>query len=156
MANRRIEMHQYRQVIHCMRQGQSDRTIANSKLIGRTKCATIRSIADQEGWLGTGPLPDDDQLAALFSGVRTPNQNQPPLTQPFEEKIKQWVEEGVQGTTIYGALVSQFGFTGSYSSVRRQVRRIRGTSPKATCILDFAPVEFHIKWTEISSLFGTN
>jgi transposase len=141
MANRRIEMHQYRQVIHCMRQGQSDRTIANSKLIGRTKCATIRSIADQEGWLGTGPLPDDDQLAALFSGVRTPNQNQPPLTQPFEEKIKQWVEEGVQGTTIYGALVSQFGFTGSYSSVRRQVRRIRGTSPKATCILDFAPGE---------------
>ncbi len=40
MANRRIEMHQYRQVIHRMRPGQRDRAIARSKLIGRTKKST--------------------------------------------------------------------------------------------------------------------
>ena len=35
MANRRIEMHQYRQVIHRMRQGQSDRAIAKSQADGQ-------------------------------------------------------------------------------------------------------------------------
>ena len=66
MANRRIEMYHYRQVIHRMRQGQSDRAIARSKLIGRTKCAAVRAVAAQKGWLDSGPLPDDEQLAAVF------------------------------------------------------------------------------------------
>jgi len=139
MANRRIEMHQYRQVIHRLRLGQSDRAIAKTKLIGRAKCAVLRSIATRKGWLDSGPLPDDQQLAALFEAIRTSKENQQPLPQPYEDKIKQWIEDGIQGTTIYEALVTQFGFTGSYSSVRRRVRKIRATSPKATCMLDFAP-----------------
>ena len=39
MANRRFEMYQYRQVIHRMRMGETDRAIARSKLMGRLKCA---------------------------------------------------------------------------------------------------------------------
>ena len=141
MANRRIEMHQYRQVIHRMRLGQSDRAIAKSKLIGRTKCGTVRAVAAQKGWLDKGLLPDDEQLAAVFEISRTADQSQASVTGPHEGKIKQWVEQGIQATTIYQALVSQFGFTGSYSSVRRRVRKIRGASPKATCMLHFAPGE---------------
>ena len=141
MANRRIEMHHYRQVIHRMRLGQSDRAIARSKLIGRTKCAAVRVVAAQKGWLDNGPLPDDAQLAVVFEVDRTSNQNQPSLIQPHEEKVKQWVEQGIQATTIYEALVTQFGFAGSYSSVRRRVRKIRAAAPKATCVLDFAPAE---------------
>jgi len=139
MANRRIEMHQYRQVIHRMRQGQSDRAIAKTKLIGRHKCAVVRSIANEKGWLDNGPLPDDHQLAALFGNKRTQEQNHQPLTQPYEDKIKKWVEDGIQATTIYEALVTQFGFKGSYSSVRRRVRKIRNKNPKATCMLEFSP-----------------
>lgn len=75
MANRRIEMHQYRQVIHRMRLGQSDRAIARSKLIGRTKCAAVREVAVQKGWLASGPLPDDEQLAKVFDVERSPGQN---------------------------------------------------------------------------------
>lgn len=141
MANRRIEMHQYRQVIHRMRLGQSDRAIAKSKLIGRTKCAAVRAVAAQKGWLDSGALPADEQLAAVFEVDRNCNPNQPSLTQPHEQRIKQWVQEGIQATTIYEALVTQFGFTGSYSSVRRRVRKLRAVPPKATCVLDFAPGE---------------
>lgn len=139
MANRRIEMHHYRQVIHRMRLGQSDRAIAKSKLIGRTKCAAVRAVAARKGWLDSGPLPDDAQLAAVFEVDKSSNQNQPSLIQPHEKKVKQWVEQGIQATTIYEALVTQFGFAGSYSSVRRRVRKIRAAAPKATCMLDFAP-----------------
>ena len=35
MANRRFEMYQYRQIIHRMRMGQTDRAIARSKLMVR-------------------------------------------------------------------------------------------------------------------------
>jgi len=37
--------------------------------------------------------------------------------------------------------VDQFGFTGSYSSVRRLVQRLNLREPAATCVLDFAPGE---------------
>ena len=141
MANRRIEMHHYRQVIHRMRLGQSDRAIAKSKLIGRTKCAAVRAVAAAKGWLESGPLPDDEQLTAVLAVDRAANHQQASLTLAHDENIRQWVQEGVQATTIYEALVTRFGFTGSYSSVRRRVRKIRGTAPKASCMLDFAPGE---------------
>jgi transposase len=141
MANRRIEMHEYRQVIHRMRQGQSDRAIAKAKLMGRLKCAWVRSVAQEKGWLENGPLPDDQQLSKIFSTPKTPNPTQTSLTEPHERKIKTWVKQGVQATTIYQALVDQFGFPGSYSSVRRKVRKIRAKTPKASCVLDFAPGE---------------
>jgi transposase len=134
-------MYQYRQVIHRMRQGQSDRAIAKSKLIGRVKCAVVRSIAQARGWLGDGPLPDDAQLAKLFETSKRSNPTQISLTAPHAERIEKWVAQGIQATTIYQALVEQFGFTGSYSSVRRKVQKIRGRSPKASCVLDFAPGE---------------
>ena len=68
MANRRFEMFQYRQVIHRMRMGQSDRAIAKSGLMGRLKCALVRAIAEKRAWLSTEvPLPDDTELATVFS-----------------------------------------------------------------------------------------
>jgi transposase len=141
MANRRFEMYQFRQVIHCMRQGQSDRAIAKTKLMGRTKCAFVRCIASENGWLDNGPLPSDDQLAAIFDVPKKKNSTQASLTQPHEKRITKWIGQGVQATTIYRALVEQFGFAGSYSSVRRKVRKIRARTPKASCVLHFAPGE---------------
>jgi len=141
MANRRIEMHEYRQVIHRMRQGQSDRAIAKSRLMGRLKCAWVRSIAQENGWLGDGPLPSDQQLSKIVQTPKPSNPTQISLAHPHEKRIKAWVNQGVQVTTIFQTLVEQFGFTGSYSSVRRKVQKIRDKSPKASCILDFAPGE---------------
>jgi hypothetical protein len=60
MANRRFEMYEYRQVIFRMRMGQSDRTIAKSGLMGRLKCAQVRVIAEQNGWLEPVSLPEDE------------------------------------------------------------------------------------------------
>lgn len=70
MANRRIEMFQYRHVIHRMRMGDSDRTIAKSGLMGRTKCGVVRMVAQQKGWLAAEPLPDDELLATVFESDR--------------------------------------------------------------------------------------
>ena len=141
MANRRFEMYEYRHVIHRMRMGQSDRAIAKSKLMGRLKCALVRAVAEGKGWLGDVPLPDDRELAEVFDSPKGTNPTRQSLSLAHEEQIKQWISQGIWMTTIYRALVDRFGFTGSYSSVRRLVRKLRAQSPKATCILDFAPGE---------------
>lgn len=141
MANRRFEMYEYRQVLVRMRLGDSDREIARSRLMGRTKSATLRATATEHGWLDPDrPLPDD---AALADVLAKPTKGGGPAStvEPFREQILAWREAGIQGTTIYDALVRNHGFGGSYSAVRRFLQGIDQRTPKATVILDFAPGE---------------
>ena len=63
------------------------------------------------------------------------------MSQPFVDKIRQWVGKGLRATVIYRVLTEQFGFAGSYSSVRRMVRHVKPQTPAASCVLDFAPGE---------------
>ena len=142
MANRRFEMFQYRQVIHRMRMGQSDRAIAKSGLMGRLKCGFVRAIAEKHAWLSAEvPLPDDTELATVFATEVVPNPTHQSLSLPYEEQIQKWSEEGICWSTIHQTLVDQFGFRGSYSSVRRLAQKLRRNNPQVTCILDFAPGE---------------
>ena len=137
-------MYEYRQVIHRMRMGESDRSIAGARLMGRIKCGQVRTIARRRGWLDRGtPLPDDEVLVEAFERKqeRDDNPTHQSLSREYEEQIRKWVEGNVCMTTIHQALVDQFGFTGSYSSVRRLVRRLDLRKPQATCVLDFAPGE---------------
>jgi hypothetical protein len=60
-------MYDYRQIIHRIRTGQTDREIARTKIIGRAKCGQIRAIAQSQGWLASeSPLPDDAVLSEVF------------------------------------------------------------------------------------------
>jgi hypothetical protein len=122
--------------------GESDRAIAKMKLIGRVKSGQVRTIAERNGWFGKVPLPDDEELAAIFE--QKPHGDNPThqsLSRTYEPQIRQWVENNVCMTTIHQTLVDQFGFMGSYSSIRRLVQRLKLHQPEATCILDFAPGE---------------
>jgi len=143
MSNRRFEMYEYRQVIHRMRMGESDRTIARTRLMGRIKCGQIRAIARPQGWLDKGqPLPDDEVLVAAFEQRKqNDNPTHRSLSRIYEPQIRQWVRDNVHMTTIHQTLADQFGFAGSYSSVRRLVQGLKLHQPAATCILDFTPGE---------------
>lgn len=67
MANRKFEMHEYRQVLIRMRLGDSDRAITKAGLMGRRKVGEVRRIAEAAGWLKPEvPLPDS------FPRDRTP------------------------------------------------------------------------------------
>ncbi|VBB42879.1 hypothetical protein TRIP_B240002 [uncultured Desulfatiglans sp.] len=139
MANRRFEMHHYRQVIFRMRMGQSDRAIAKSGLMGRIKCAEVRAVAERNSLLSAVPLPEDQVLGKLFESS-TERAAQPSLIEPFESQVKQWWQEGICGTTIHRALNSH-GFAGSYSSVRRFLQKLDKRNIQASCVLDFEPGE---------------
>lgn len=133
-------MYEYRQVIHRMRMGESDRAIARSKLMGRLKCAQVRAAAEENGWLKDAPLPEDHALIEIFKH-NAPNTTHDSYCLPHEEQIKKWFDAGINGTAIHRALAEQFGFSGSYSSVRRRLKELRRENPGASCMLDFEPAE---------------
>lgn len=140
MSKRRFEMYQYRQVLLRMRQGDSDREIARSGLMGRPKSKAVRVVAAERGWLDpAAPLPDDDALAVVFAGKR-PAAPCVSTLEPFRAQIECWIGAGTQGTTIHTALRRNHGYTGSYSAVRRFLQAHAAAQPVATTMrLDFVP-----------------
>jgi len=134
-------MHQYRQVLNRMRLGDGNRAIARAGLMGRRKLRAVREVAEQAGWLDPSrPLPEDPELATQLSR-RAEKPSAVSLVEPFREEVIGWWREGIQGTTIYAALVRKHGFQGSYSSVRRFLSATQIADPQATTILEFAPGE---------------
>jgi hypothetical protein len=102
---RRFEMYHYRQVLVRMRQGDTDRAIARSGLMGRRKAGEVREAAESRGWLGAGaPLPDDAELASTFEHSTTLPPSCVSSLAPFSGRLKAWAEAGIQGTTMHAAL----------------------------------------------------
>ena len=66
-------MHEYRQALMRLRQGDSEREIARSGLMGRAKAARFRTLAQAQGWLEPSrPLPPDAEIAAVLAPPRLP------------------------------------------------------------------------------------
>ena len=140
MANRRFEMYQYRQVIHRMRMGQTDRAIAKTKLMGRLKCAQVRAIAEQNGWLGDIPLPDDQALAQMFE-KKTPNPTQDSLCLPYRRADRKVVRRRYlrnHHTPGAGGAVRFYRQLFFGSPIAAETTQGK---PEVTCMLDFAPAE---------------
>jgi transposase len=135
-------MYQYRQVLVRMRLGDSDREIAKAGLLGRSKAAQLRRLANAQGWLcPERPLPDEATLARVLPAKSADKAGSGSLVEPYREQVTAWWQTGVPGTAIYQALVRQYGFTGSYPAVARFLQGLKAATPKATVILDFAPGE---------------
>lgn len=135
-------MHEYRQVLLRLRQGDSDRDIARSGLLGRPKAAAFRALAQARGWLDTdAALPTDAAIAAAMGRARRARSTIS-SAEPFRQKVEGWDRDGVSGVVIHAVLCREHGYTGSYSSVHRLLASIHATRPpQATVRLDFAPGE---------------
>jgi len=135
-------MFQYRQVLVRLRQGDSDRDIARSRLMGRPKVAAFRGLAATQGWLAPdAPLPDDATLSAAIGQARRARSTISTV-EPHRAHVERWAAEGVGGIAIHAALCRDHGYRGSYSAVRRMLAGIRASlPPEATVRLAFPPAE---------------
>ncbi len=135
-------MFQYRQVLVRLRQGDGDREIARSGLMGRVKVARLRGLATERGWLAEGArLPDDAELAAAIGQARRARSTIS-SAEAHRDVIERWREQGVSGVAIHAALCREHGYTGSYSAIHRIIASIERAQPsKATVPLTFAPGE---------------
>jgi hypothetical protein len=126
-------MFQYRQVLMQLRQGDSDRDIARSRLMGRPKVAALHGLGASRGWLAPeAPLPDDATLSAAIGQARRARSTLSTV-EPYRAQVERWAAEGVGGIAIHAALCRDHGYRGSYSAVRRMMAGIRaGLPPEAT------------------------
>ena len=138
MANRSIEMFQYRQIVQRLRQGESDRAIACAERVGRVRIAAVRKLAGERGWLSSeGPMPDDAALSAALCAPRRTPQNLSTV-EPFREQLLAWHAQGIQATTMHRALVRNHGYGGSVYALYRFLEREGQSTPQATVMLEFA------------------
>ena len=142
MARRSFEMYEIRQIIVCLRSGETIRGIAQTKLANRKKIRAVRKIAVQQNWLDIKKeIPTDGVLATFFKQPPSAKVTQSSVL-PYSKQIEEWCQQGIQGTTMYAALKRQHGFEGSYDSVQRFVKKIKDNLPPAvTTILEFKPGE---------------
>ena len=134
-------MNYLRDLIHRLRAGDSERAIAKDLKLSRPTVRKYRQWAQGQGYLHPETsLPD---AATLQAALAPPSS--PPVTTstvaPYRETVAQWLEQGVEMTAMWQRLQENYGYQGSYSAVRRFVRRLRPVEPEAVVRVHTAPGE---------------
>ena len=137
----RLHMNYLRDVIHRLRCGESQRRIARDTGLSRPTIQKYGALAEQEGFLDPHtPLPDDATLLAFLGAPSRPPQT-PSSVEPYAETVNELLDQHVEMTAILDRLRDHYGYTGSYSSLRRYVRRIRPREPDVVVRVHTLPGE---------------
>ena len=137
MANRSIEMYEYRQVVYRLRQGQSIRSINRDTAFGRNKLKEIKSLAEQYGWLSSTEMPGEVEIKAVIEALKSPPRAVSTL-EPLKKIVEQWADADIAATVIHARLRENYNYLGSYNSVQRYIKNHKSKNPiKLTVPLDF-------------------
>jgi transposase len=137
----RIHMNHLRELIYRLRAGESQRRIARDLGLSRTTVSKYQTWAQEQGYLDAArALPDDATLAATLGEPPQPPCDESSV-EPYRQVVQEWVEQGVEMTAIWQHLQDDYQYTGSYSSVRRFVNKMRRTEPEVFVRVHTAPGE---------------
>ena len=141
MAGRRSPVTDIRELIRRMQWGEPDRRIARDLGVSRNTVARYRQWAKDQGLLQAA-LPEPAALAALLQPPPAEGPvHEQSLVEPFRERVKTLHDRGVEGQAIWQLLVDDHDFTGSYSSIKRFLRRLAPLDARATLRLEVDPGE---------------
>lgn len=150
----RLHMNYIRDIIHRLQAGESERSIARDIQISRPTVHKYHELARQQGYLEPGAaLPNDATLlAALGPGPQPPKMTS--SLEPFEGVVKDFFKKGIEMTAIHQRLRENYGYTGSYSSVRRFVNHLELGEPEAYTRIHRAPgEELQVDFGSVGPLF---
>ncbi len=137
----RLHMNHLRDIIHRLRAGESERRIARDLHLSRPTVHKYHQMAKQQGYLQPHtPLPSDASLLAVLGPGPQPPQI-PSTLEPYRQVIQTLHNQGVERVAIWQRLRDNYGYTGSYSSVRRFVSHLEPPSPEAFTRVHTAPGE---------------
>jgi transposase len=88
-------------------------------------------LANPTAGSDSGNNPKPANVTAGYLGYDTPDHSlgPPSLCQPYEAVVKAKLDQGLSAQRIYQDIVTEEGFDGSYSSVKRFVRRLGAGTP---------------------------
>jgi len=149
-----LHMNYLRDLIHRLRCGESERCIAQDMHISRPTVHKYHRLAKTHGFLTPGSLfPDDTILqSVLGSGPHPPHT--PSSLLPYQAVVERLLEQGVEMTAIHQRMRDTYGYTGSYSAVRRFVYHLRPPQPEAFVRVHSAPgEEIQVDFASVGQLY---
>jgi transposase len=121
----RLDVKQIREIIYRLRQGQSERQVARDTGISRVTVHKYYMMAVAKGYMDSDEeLPTDRELVAALGPKFSPPWMDSTVA-PYGEVVERLLSEGVEMVAILARLREDHGYTGSYSSVRRFVAKLR-------------------------------
>ena len=121
----RIHMNYIRDILYRLRSGQSERAIAIDLGISRPTVHKYKVTAEKEGFLETEQeLPDVERLVTLLGPAPQPPKS-PSTLETYAGLVERMLEQGIEMTAMWQRLREDYGYSGSYSSVRRFVHHLR-------------------------------
>ena len=141
MPEKRKDTMDIREILRYLREGQSNRAVERATGIHRKTVARYRAWANKQGLL-TGPLPSLGELQRLLEEtlkVPSPPQNISSV-EPYRELVIKLRKEGVEIAAIRERLKER-GYSGSYASVHRFVRKLEPPVPDVTVRVETRPGE---------------
>lgn len=126
-------------IIYRLRQGQSLRAIERDLGHSRRTLRRYHAIAEAKGYLDPSrPLPEPDEIVREFGVPATPPSVESTV-EPYRDVVSRLLKDEVEMATIYRRLVSNHGYSGSYTSVKRFVRRIKPVKKTGCIRIETAP-----------------
>ena len=117
----RLHMNYLRDIIYRLRKGESERRIAQDLDLSRPTVHKYHELAKREGYLDLSqPLPQDGTLqAALGPGPKPPKI--PSSLEAYRSVVEDFLKQDIELAAMWQRLRDNYGYPGSYSSVRRFV-----------------------------------
>jgi transposase len=142
-------MNHLKDILHRLRSGESERRIARDLQISRPTVHKYYELAKRNNFLDPKqPMPDQATLlAALGPGPKPPVMVS--SLEPHRAVVADLLKQGLEKMAIWQRLRDNYGYSGSYSSVRRFVSQLGTTEPEAYTRVHTAPGE------EMQVDFGT-
>ena len=120
----RIHMNQMRDLIQRLKAGESERRIAQDMQVSRPTIHKYHEVAKKAGYLEKGAqVPDNETLQKVLG----PGPKPPKIISSLEaygEVVKTLRKQDVEMVAIWQRLQENYGYTGSYSAVRRFVAHL--------------------------------
>jgi transposase len=142
MAGRRADVLDVREMVRRFKLGQKDRQIARELKAGRHTIGNYRKLAATEGWLDRSDLPSGGEIELRVAALQPQQPLGPRSTvEAHRVRVVELRAKGVEVMALWQILREQHGFGGSYTSVRRYVRRLEARLPDAFTRVETGPGE---------------
>lgn len=137
MSGRRIPVLDVHELISRLRLKQTLRAITRDLEIDRKTVREYRDLARKQGWL-TGAVPAIAAIAAQIRERAARRPAQASTVEPYRDLVLAWRAKRLEGVAIH-RLLQERGFKGTYSAVRRFLRKLGDASPDACVRIEVPP-----------------
>ena len=132
MAGRRRDVLDVREMVRRWKLGETDRQVARDLGAGRHTVAKYHKVATASGWLSRSDLPTAGEIELRLAAAATKGRVGPPAAvEKHRALVVKLRSKGVEVMALWQILKEDHGFTGSYTGVRRYVRRLEAKLPEA-------------------------